>query len=232
MSDLLESISAAQALASDLEQRLDRLIALRSAPDGQALGDLEQLADEVAAMKERVAASLAVTTSDVPEASDTLAAALDESQSQLEDAAEAVVAGTSELAEEIENTTQDFREALADDVTRRLEEARDEAIEQLERLRERAERAWSDASRRAASHIASVTGDCTERFTRDAQAALQASERTLERIGQLKEEIERSAQSVAKAFELFADAMRTTQTGLNLTAGTLQDIVGVFSDVA
>ncbi len=77
-----------------------------------------------------------------------------------------------------------------------------------------------------------MTGDCTERFTRDAQGALQASERHLQRIGQLKEDIERSAQRIEAVFSLFTDAMKATQTGLNVTAGTLSDVVEIFNDVA
>ncbi len=125
---LTESVATAQAVASDLEQRLDRLIAQRSADaDSQGSDVVEQLLDDVAALKERIDASLAITSSDVPEASESLASEVEESQSQLEDEAESVVGSTRELAEDIEEATQDFREALAADVTKPLEDARDDA---------------------------------------------------------------------------------------------------------
>lgn len=224
-----EALALAQALAS----RMDALEQAGGDAAGPAVtaDQLAALAGRVEALRERLQGECAALADETAAAAEALVAAAEVAEAAIEDAAgEARLAADafSETLVELAESAAAVLAAGRDDVAG----VAGRADTQLTDALEQASSAWQETAGNAQRHVDSLLDSSMSHLRGDADEAAQAMRERLQRYVALQASMADVVRRVDDTIGLFTDSMRVTQTGLNLTAGTLDDIVGVLSDVA
>jgi hypothetical protein len=229
-SAVMESAATAEEAARELSQRIETLIASRE--EDPARERIATLAEKISALEERVRGEIALCQSEITEAGDVLEAGVEQARTIVQEAATEAREVAQEFCEAVPAAAQQVRDTIAEEAPRRVEELGAFTQQQLADLLRRAESLWTDATREAQERMDAALAEGATRLDGEVRGAIEAAQQSVQRCSQLKDDIERTAARVGEIVALFSDSMRATQTGLNVTAGTLSDVVGMLSDVA
>ncbi|MBB3219620.1 hypothetical protein [Pseudoduganella umbonata] len=226
-------IDEALALARALADRMDTLEQAGGDPGrpGVTADQLAALAGRIEMLRERLQGECAAVADETAAAAEALAAAAVGAEAAIGDAAgeaRQAAAAFSERLVELDESAAAVLAAGREDVAG----VAGRAAAQLADALEQAGSAWQETAGKAQRHVDGLLDSSMSHLRGDADEAAQAMRERLQRYAALQASMADVVRRVDDTIGLFADSMQATQTGLNLTAGTLNDIVGILSDVA
>lgn len=230
MADQAQSLQDQAADINALLERIDRLVG-QGAPRG-ALGErLASLTHRIADATSRITVEIEAADRDLASASDVVLAACAEAASQLESASEAAAGATQALSSAVEEGFSQFESSLQG-ASSELTDAANASTEYVKEASETFEQHAKQLADTAERDVEGLLADSQQRYDGAATGVVSRLDQRLHRVMQLRSDIEGTLKDLEKTFQVFGSSMQATQTGLNVTAGTLQDVVSIFTDIA
>lgn len=227
LGNLTEAAKAAEVSAQELMQRLEALDDRAAVVQQSALA---ALLEKLNGLHESLN-NLDEAAERASSAASDLAGATDDAKSQAQEATQAAEVQLTQMGETINSHVGILSQFLDDSLRSRVEDAAQNSAEKLEESVSAAQSAWVSAHREVEKYISDVVARTEQTLSAPERQATEAAQASLQRCVQLKSELEDCAGSVRDIISIFSDSMSSTRTGLNVTAGTLNDVVEVFREV-
>lgn len=229
LQQIIESTRGANELATSLIERIDALHERAVVVQAPAL---RGLVEQLAATHGQLSESLEREVARAHEAVEQAQAATEQARNDAESSADALAAQLNQFSQVVTDEVQATSTFLADRIEARVEQQVQSLQSGLDEALSKTQASWSrsqDDLHRAVDELLQKTG---QSLSGAQSESLKASQDSLQRISQLKSEVDDCARALGGIIGTFSGLMGSTRTGLNVTAGTLSDVVSVFQEVS
>ncbi len=226
--DIIDSATHADQLAQALIERVDALHERAAVVQHTSL---EGLLDQFKALHGQLSDGLDHEQQLTHDAEQQAQATNEQARNGTASAVDALVAQTGRLGKAVSDEVQSTAATLSNLVQVQVGQFAQLTLASLADLQSKTQASWSRAQddvRRAFDDVLHKTG---ESLSGSQAGSLKAGEEFVHRIEQLKSEVDDCARALGQLIGTFSELMGATRTGLNVTAGTLTDLVSIFKEI-
>lgn len=233
MNELMVVIDRAAMLSTDLRARLERIsLNPQGRPDAQLdAGALSASLERIRTFQEGLTPILESAVQTVQEHGATACEAMEEGGSALEESSESTIEGLETAASDISSRIQEIIELFQERCAGQIEDVSRQMQERLEALSEQVRTRIENACGQFQGRADSTLQQATENLERGCEDTSRSALETVERARQLSSDIASAAKRIETSMTSLQGGLRVTQTGLNVTAGTFQQAIDLFSDL-
>lgn len=228
MESLIEAAEQAAGLAEDLA---GRIVLLQARAEVVRKSSIYQLLEQLKLQHDGLSAALGASVNQGKEVADAFMAAAESTKAEFEQGAEIAQAELQQYETAGIANIQRLAQTIQHDVQTGVQELVSESEAKMNAWIDKTTHAWTQAADQVNQHVSDVISRADEAIHSKQAEAMQSAQETVSRCVQLKDEVQKVARDLGSFIAVFSSAMGSTRTGLNVTAGTLNDVVSVFREV-
>jgi ABC-type transporter Mla subunit MlaD len=229
LNNIVEFSVHADQLAQALIERVDALHE-RAAVVQHA--SLESLLGELKSLESRLSEGLDHGLEQCHDTTEQLRTVCEHAKSEAASGVESLNAQVHYLRETVTTEVQNTSSFMTNRVGSQVAQSTHQSLAKLEELLSKAHASWSHAHDDVQRTVDDVLGKTGHSLSDVQSGAMRSAEDSMKRIAILKSGIDDCAHALHELIGTFSDLMSGTRVGLNVTAGTLDDLVSIFEDIA
>lgn len=226
---IVDAARHAEQLAQALIERVD---ALHERAAAVQHASLQTLLEQLKATQSRLSDSLDHQLQHTQDVGQQAQAAGEQARSEAASAVDQLGAQMDRLGKTVGDEVQVTSTSLSNQVHAQVEQYAQQVQGRLGELLSRTQISWSRAQDEVQRAVDDVLHKTDQSLSGAQSGSLKATEESLQRISQLKSDVDHCARALGELIGTFSDLMGSTRTGLNVTAGTLNDLVTIFKEIA